>query len=230
MTIQQIHDRFLHFYDKQSNFSAPEITAEEIDIYLNRAQSDFIDDIIARGSEKNNEYSDRLKNLIIPYSTNTFVAGTKPNGYKVNIPLDYRSAQSEEVSITYADCNGTTVSKRIPVVPITRDEYNDFIKDPFNLPWFEEVKRLAQSNNQFEIICSSTLTPTTYYLDYLKIANSMQNGAQYSTPLVDIQCELDETAQHIIVDKAVLIALKNICDPRIQLDNIEYQSQLNKIK
>ena len=68
MTIQQIHDRFLHFYDKQSNFSAPEITAEEIDIYLNRAQSDFIDDIIARGSEKNNEYSDRLKNLIIPYS------------------------------------------------------------------------------------------------------------------------------------------------------------------
>ncbi len=230
MLIQEIHERFLHFYDKQSNYSAPEITAEEIDIYLNREQEDLIDSIASRGFEKTGEYSDYLKNLIIPYDTNTFTTGTKPNSYLVQIPTNYRSALLEELTLNYTDCNGTTVSSRIPVVPVTRDEYNKLSYDPFNKPWKEEVKRISQGNNFFEIICSAELTPVRYYLDYIKIPNKMAYATTYATAGTHVECELDEKAQNIIIDKAVLRALKTLGDSRIQLENLEYQSQINKIK
>jgi len=230
MTIQEIHEKFLHFYDKQSNYSAPEITAEEIDIYLNREQSDLVDSVAARGFERNGEYSDYLKNLTVSYNTNTITPGTKPNTYLVPIPSTYRSALLEELDLNYIDCNGTTVNTRIPVVPITRDEYNELLYDPFNKPWKEEVKRISQANNFFEIICSTGLTPVRYYLDYIKIPVRMAYSTVYANPQPDVQCELDEKAQEIIIDKAVLRALKTLGDPRINLENLEYQSQINKIK
>lgn len=221
MTIDQIHERFLHFYDKQSNYSAPEITAEEIDIYLNREQDDFLDELMSRGLEKNGEYLDYLKNITIPYNTSTFSTGTKVNSYLVSLPSNYRSSLLEQLVINYTDCNGTTVSDRIPVVPLTRDEYNEMIYDPFNKPWKEEAKRLTQSGGFFELILGSNILPVTYHLDYIKIPNKMQYGSLYATPVSDVQCELDEKAQNIIVDKAVIRALKTLGDPRIQLENLE---------
>ena len=221
MTIDQIHERFLHFYDKQSNYSAPEITAEEIDIYLNREQDDFLDELMSRGLEKNGEYLDYTKNITISYNTSVFATGTKTNSYLVALPANYRSSLLEELTINYTDCNGITVSNRVAVIPITRDEYNEMVIDPFNKPWKEEVKRLTQSGGFFELILTTGILPVTYYLDYIKIPNKMQYGSQYSTPVGDVDCELDEKAQNIIIDKAVIRALKTLGDPRIQLENIE---------
>ena len=61
MTVQQMHEQFLHWLDKQSNNSAPELTAEEIDIYLNNAYYQFLKSLTEDGLEK----EEAINNLII---------------------------------------------------------------------------------------------------------------------------------------------------------------------
>jgi len=148
MTVEQMHEQFLHWLDKQSNNYAPELTAEEIDIYLNNAYYQFLKVLTEDGLEKSQDWMDFTKDITKSYSTTSFSAGNKPSGQRVPLPTffangyDYRLALLEEANITYTDC-GNTVTKRVPVIPMTRDEYNKVINNPFKQPWKEELIRLT---------------------------------------------------------------------------------------
>lgn len=148
MTVEQMHEQFLHWLDKQSNNYAPELTAEEIDIYLNNAYYQFLKVLTEDGLEKSQDWMDFTKDITKSYSTTSFSAGNKPLGQRVPLPTffatgyDYRLSLLEEANITYTDC-GNTVTKRVPVIPMTRDEYNKVINNPFKQPWKEELIRLT---------------------------------------------------------------------------------------
>ena len=227
MPVQDMHQQFLHWYDKQSNFSAPEVTPEEIDIYLNNAQYQFLKILTEKGLEKSQEWLDYTKNITLSYiatpgaippatnalallnatSTNT----NKPNGYYVHLPKDagtgdpiYRLALLEEAQITYTEC-GVSKTARVPVIPATRDEYNKIAVNPFKKPWKEEIIRLTTNNNFFELIAFPGSTITNYYLDYIREPQKIQYGTVYSAPLPDQNCELESKAAtkiiEIVVDK-----------------------------
>jgi len=202
MPVAQMHDQFLHWFDKQANFASPEVTPEEIDLYLNNAYYQFLKVLTEQGLEKSQEWLDYTKDLTRSYNTTTFTTGTKPNGVLVQLPdfintaflttpYEYRLALLEEVDITFTDC-GTQVTKRIPVIPVTRDEYNKLISNPFKKPWKEEIIRLVSdytgnpntsstsNTNYFEVIGFTGATITTYYLDCIKEPQRIQYASQYA--------------------------------------------------
>mgnify|MGYP006268796791 CR=1 FL=1 len=158
MTVQQMHEQFLHWLDKQSNNSAPELTAEEIDIYLNNAYYQFLKSLTEDGLEKSQDWMDFTKDITKSYTVNSlsFTTGSKPSGVKVPLPTfftngyDYRLSLLEEASITYTDC-GNQVTKRVPVIPMTRDEYNKAIANPFKKPWKEEIFRLTSDYTSTQV-------------------------------------------------------------------------------
>jgi hypothetical protein len=216
MTIQEIHDDFLHFYDKQSNFSAPEINTVEIDIYLNDGQNTLLELVSIEGLEKKQEFLDYFKNITIPFTTNSFTTDinlNKPNSKYVTLPSNYRTSLLEEATVTYTNCNNVTVSKRILVTPITRDEYSKAIGNPFRKPWKEEILRLM-TNGKIELISADNITITNYYLDYIKEPNLMD----YEN---NITCELDYKAIQKIIELAVKKALKTIGDQRISIEQMD---------
>lgn len=232
MSVAEMHQQFLHWFDKQSNFSAPEVTPEEIDIYLNNAQYYMLEILTEKGIERNQDWLDYTKNITVSYSTTpaSHQADNKPNGQFVTLPSDYRLSLLEEAVISYRDCNNVTKNSRVPVVPITRDEYNKIIWNPFKQPWKEEVIRLTAQGNvntssatnvgQFEVISFSGATVTNYYLDYIKNPSSIRYGTQYSTPTTDVSCELDSKAATKVVELAVKLALKTLGDERVKIEQL----------
>lgn len=230
MTVADMHEQFLHWYDKQSNFSAPEVTPEEIDIYLNNAQYQFLKIITEKGLEKSQEWLDYTKNITSSYSTTPVASSNKPNGWYVTLPLGtlnglpnqmiYRLALLEEVSVTFTDC-GVSKTARIPVIPMTRDEYNKVVANPFKKPWKEEIIRLTVDNNRFEIIGFTGATLNTYYLDYIREPQRIQYGSQYSAPIANQNCELESKAATKIIEIAVELAFKTVSDPRLSLEQLE---------
>lgn len=228
MPVQDMHEQFLHWYDKQSNFSAPEVTPEEVDIYLNNAQYQFMKILTEQGLEKSQEWLDYLKNITTTYSVapQPVAVSNKPNGRYVALPAtpanvyNYRLALLEEADISFINCNVQTTA-RVPVIPVTRDEYNKIVMNPFKKPWKEEIIRLVSDNNNFEIIAFPGATITTYYLDYLREPVRIQYGSQYSIPVADQDCELESKAATKIIEIAVELALKTMGDPRIQLEQLD---------
>lgn len=223
MPVAEMHESFLHFYDKQSNFAAPEITAEEIDIYLNYAQEQFIKYLIEKGVEKSQEWVDYTRNLVTSVTITPAGVGSKPNSFRIALPTttpgsEYRHSLLEEADITIpasaAACDGDT-TLRVPVVPITRDEYAKAIRNPFRKPWREELLRITRPGDQFEIIAFPGCIVNTYYLDYLKIPRRIQYGSNYSPQIADVSCELEVNAAMKIIEMAVSFALQTIGDPRI---------------
>ncbi len=229
MLVQDMHEQFLLWYDKQSNFSAPEVTPEEIDIYLNNAQYQFIKILTEQGLEKSQEWLDYLKNITTRYSVAPQASqpSNKPNGRYVTLPAtpagpyNYRLALLEEADISFTDCNVPNTIARVPVIPATRDEYNKIINNPFKKPWKEEIIRLVVDNNNFELISFPGSTINTYYLDYLREPAKIQYGTQYSTPTVNINCELESKAATKIIEIAVDLALKTVNDPRLNLEQLD---------
>jgi hypothetical protein len=226
MTIAEMHTKFRIGYDKIDSFSAPEYVPEAIDVILNEAQDDFINDITNLGIESNQTYTDYLANLVTSVTISTFSIGTKPNGVFVNLPTDYRKAILEEVSLTYLNCNNQSTSIRIPVKPETRDRYSRVIANPFKDPSKEyiirlEYKKATSTGSQiYELISSTGNTISDYYLDYLKNPIKMQYGTAYapSSPgfNANVDCELSIEAQNKIVEKAIVKALKIIGDQKQQ--------------
>lgn len=226
LPVQQMHEQFLHWYDKQSNFSAPEVTPEEVDIYLNNAQYQFMKILTEQGLEKSQEWLDYLKNITTAYSVapQPAVASNKPNGQYVALPsavgLEYRLALLEEADVTFMNCGVSTVA-RVPVIPVTRDEYNKIVNNPFKKPWKEEIIRLVSDNDNFELITFPGSTINTYYLDYLREPTKITYGSQYSVPVPDVDCELESKAATKIIEIAVELALKTMNDPRLNLEQLD---------
>lgn len=232
MPVAEMHQQFLHWFDKQSNYSAPEVTPEEIDIYLNNAMYFMLEILTEKGIERNQDWLDYTKNLTLSYEVtpSSHSNNNKPNGQFVTLPSDYRLSLLEEATIQYRDCNNTLVSSRVSVVPTTRDEYSKLILNPFKKPWKEEIVRLTNAGNVnissatnttvFEIISFPNAAVTKYYLDYIKEPSKIQYGTQYSIPTTDQSCELDAKAATKVVELAVKLAMKTLGDERVKIEQL----------
>lgn len=222
MTGQEMIHEFKLKLDKVDSLALPNFIDSEIYSMLNSAYELFITercypkDPNKASAEETQRRVDDLRNITSNYSYNlatiSSVADNKPNGFFVPLPSDYRHALSEEVALTYTECNAT-VTKRQKVVPRTHDEYNTLIEDPFNKPYEKEVIRLPYSSNKYELITGSFITLGNYYLRYYKIP----------LPISDTQtCELAVHTHREIVELAVSRTLEGIESPR-------YSSNINEL-
>ena len=234
MIVADMHYHFKLGVDKVDSLSAPNFLPEEIDILLNQAQDQFIENRAygtnkkGEGVEETQKRLDDLKNITENYETTTFINNTsnKPNGVYVDLPTDYLHALNEEVSLTYVDCNNDNTLSRADVEPGTHDGYNTVIKkDPFNKPDKDKVYRLGAgvsgTTERFELITGSE-TINNYYLRYIRVPASITYGAQYVPVVADVNCELSNHTHREIVALAVIFALEDIGSQRYVTSKNEF--------
>jgi hypothetical protein len=229
MTVADMHYRFKIGLDKVDSLSSPNFIPEEIDIFLNDAQDQFIAQRAFRnnhkreGVEETQKRTDDLRNIIDNFSTTTFTnnSDNKPNGVFITLPATYRHALQEEATVSYNDCTGTATTGNADVVPTSHDRYNKIKRDPFNEPDEETVYRMGFESDLFELVSEANVTITNYSLRYIRIPQTIRYGTQYQTPTTDVDCELSEHTHREIIALAVKNALEDIESPRYQSTKIE---------
>ena len=110
----------------------------------------------------------------------------------------------------------------IPVVPVTHDDYNYLISNPFKKPseslaWRLEHSKLS-TNRVVEIVHASTVNPQEYYYRYIKkpkpIIVSGLTGTSVDGISAQTECELSEGFHREILHIAVELALESTGNPR----------------
>lgn len=231
MTVQEFSNQFDILYNAIATQSAPGIDSYEKSVYLTKAQLEIIKnyyDPASNRKQKGFEGSEKrrvdLKELIKNYSNPTGIE----NNIKIhndskffNIPQDTFLIINERIKITSKDCeNGKTAKVR----PITYDEFNIQIDNPFKKPsnkiaWRLDISKL---NNQkvVEIISPyNTLGSVEYIMRYLKypkpiIIENLNTAFPGEGLTIDglstlQNCELDEEIHSEILDRAVQLALRD---------------------
>ena len=235
LTAAEMKVEFEILFDKIVNLAAPGYDNEETSLFLNLAQERILK---GRLNPKGNKYGDTFEetekrrkdfselirdaidgsgNLTTSISSNQ--NGILPNGVFFDLPLDFLYAITERIESDIVCKSGF---KQIDVKPITHDQYNINVDNPFkqpddNLAWRMDFSRESVSSTEkkrHEIITDSSYSPKKYYLRYIKRPVDIDiDGA--------VDCELDAAIHREIVAKAVEIALETVQDPRFQSMKIE---------
>lgn len=227
MLVSQMHVSFKVGIDKTDVLNSANFLPEEIDLYLSDAQEEFIEQRAYGNNFKRlsiEETQKRVKDLqSIQFNTNisTFItnADNKPNGVFVELPLDYRHADNEEVTLTYLDCNNQTVTTRVPVAALTHDEYNRINQNPFATPNLDRIYRLpfGRFNNRehYELIKGSNQTLVTYHLRYLKNPTKIDLAQILTPPGLpgNAQGDLTDESYREIIRLAIRNAMGDIQAP-----------------
>lgn len=231
LTPAEMHNQFRIEYDSIDSFSNPEYSPEEIDVLLNGAQDALIEKVSKEGIERTQIYRDYLTNITSSSTISVFTttSANKPNGVFAVLPDNYRVMISESCTVSYTDCNGNTATKRIPVIPITHDDYNMVIRNPFKRASSAERvlslphEKLAGNTGQtIELLTDGTFTITAYHVVYLRDPLQIQYGTAYATPAADVACELGTEAQNWIISEAA----KKAFEVTNQLQKVQLLRQL----
>ena len=192
-----------------SNYDFPmPLQSHEIQDFLNEAQGEETEEMY-KSFEKTELDRTALSSLIYNQVFAMFSTGTAeahPNGHIVSIPTTVWFPIEERCTIAYTDCNDQSQTKNVRVLPITHDEYNMNVNNPYAKPsedlvWRMELGATGAYYKRHELITDGSITINSYNLRYLK--------RPIDIDLVDgVSSELDPTIHDHIVDRAVQIALE----------------------
>src|SRR3990167_936179 len=244
MTAAEMHLDFKIKLDKTDTLNYPNFEPEEVDIWLNIGQEEFIKQRYGatnykrQGFEETQKRTDDLRILVTDLGNG---AGASPatNGYKPNSfffllppysgqtdingaaitdePQVYWFAVSEELQVRYKYCNEKDQIKRIPIRPITHDKYNVISRNPFYRPNSRETVRLTYQD-KVEVFTDGTFSPEKYFLRYIRKPRTINL-------IGNVNSEFSDHAHQEIVNLAVLKALENIESTRYQSNTVEVSKQ-----
>lgn len=241
MTLEEFNNQFDIRYDSIAGKSAPNIDLYEKSVYLTKAQLEIIKNKYEPSSnakQKGFEGSEKrrvdLKNLIKDYKSSilfTDNAAINNNSLFVNIADDTFLIVNEQVKISYNNC-----IKNVEVIPITYDEYNIQIKNPFKQPNERRVWRLDYSNinnsKTLELIRRSNVNILEYHNRYIKYPKPIilvDLSIEYPNETLTIEgysnaieCELDNSVHDEILDRAIELALGDY-----KQEDLAVKAQLN---
>lgn len=244
MTNLELNNEFDIHYNSIAGQSAPNLDVYEKSVFLTKAQEELIKNYYdaqsnrkQKGFEASEKRREDLKELIKNYiDSNSFDNSAKihTSSRFFNIPEDVFLIINEQVEIKSEDCfNGNTIE----IKPVTHDEFNKQIKNPFKTPDETLAWRLDYSSiddsKVVEIISPYNITGSLIYkLRYLKYPepiilsdlvisfpgeNLSINGITGET-----NCKLNESLHREILDRAVELALRDYkpegLESKIQLD------------
>jgi hypothetical protein len=232
MTANKMWETVLVTYDALYSQSAPGFVDPEASVLLTKAQWYYI---LQRLNPKNNKnmeafeeteirtqglsalVKDGLNNLPgdVPTTSGVSQIGVLPGEVLWALPSDFWLSLYEAVYTNVPVCGTTTTFSRIPVYPISHDEYNLNYYNPYRNPWTDGTEGLMwrlenrkQNVNGTERkihgligINSPNFQITNYFIRYLK--NPSDIVVNLNTPGSQIDCELDEFTHQAIVDIAV---------------------------
>ncbi len=238
MTNLEMKNAFNVRYNAIASMSAPPIDDYELSLYLTKAQLELVKnyyDSISNRKSKGFESSEKrrvdLKELVKDYKTST--SFTNPSAIHssskfYNIPDEVFLSINENLKIISDDCLNNSI---IDIKPITHDEFNTQIKNPFKTPDKNIAWRLNTSNisnNQVvEIISPYNLTENLEYrLRYIKypkpiIITNLQTAYPNENLTIEslfeeTECELHTEIHDEIVDRAVQLCMQDYKSEKLQ--------------
>ena len=201
MTLEELSNEFDVIINSYDNSQSLVFNEYEKSIYLTKAQEYIIKDLY-RNYEGTEELNSYLKTLIKD-KTYTIEDST-------NIELDYPDNFLYTLK-EYANINTTCKSNnRVDVLPITQDEYNEVVENPFR---GSKSKVLRLEENKIKLITdlpiiSYTMTylsnPSPIILVDLPNGLTINNESKKSTTI-----ETSESIHREILDKAVQLAIQS---------------------
>ena len=201
MTLEELSNEFDVIINSYDNSQSLVFNEYEKSIYLTKAQEYIIKELY-RNYEGTEELNSYLKTLIKD-KTYTIEDST-------NIELDYPD-NFLYILKEYANINTTCKSNsRVDVLPITQDEYNEVVRNPFR---GSKSKVLRLEENKIKLITdlpiiSYTMTylsnPSPIILIDLPNGLTINNESKKSTTI-----ETSESIHREILDKAVQLAIQS---------------------
>ena len=201
MTLEELSNEFDVIINSYDNSQSLVFNEYEKSIYLTKAQEYIIKELY-RNYEGTEELNSYLKTLIKD-ETYTIKDST-------NIELDYPD-NFLYILKEYANINTTCKSNsRVDVLPITQDEYNEVVRNPFR---GSKSKVLRLEENKIKLITdlpiiSYTMTylsnPSPIILVDLPNGLTINNESKKSTTI-----ETSESIHREILDKAVQLAIQS---------------------
>lgn len=201
MTLEELSNEFDVIVNSYDNSQSLVFNEYEKSIYLTKAQEYIIKELY-RNYEGTEELNSYLKTLIKD-KTYTIEDST-------NIELDYPD-NFLYILKEYANINTTCKSNnRVNVLPITQDEYNEVVENPFR---GSKSKVLRLEENKIKLITdlpiiSYTMTylsnPSPIILIDLPNGLTINNESKKSTTI-----ETSESIHREILDKAVQLAIQS---------------------
>ena len=201
MTLEELSNEFDVIVNSYDNSQSLVFNEYEKSIYLTKAQEYIIKDLY-RNYEGTEELNSYLKTLI---KDKTYTIEDSTN-IELNYPDNFLYILKE-----YANINTTCKSNnRVDVLPITQDEYNEVVENPFRGSK-SKVLRLEESKIKLITdlpIISYTMTylsnPSPIILIDLPNGLTINNESKKSTTI-----ETSESIHREILDKAVQLAIQS---------------------
>ena len=234
MTANQMWENVLVTYDALYSQSAPGFVDPEASVLLTKAQWYYI---LQRLNPKNNRNSEAFEETEIrtqglsalvkdglnnapddvPTKNGVSQIGALPGEELWALPSDFWLALYEGVTTSVPKCGTTDTSSRIPVYPISHDEYNLNYYNPYRNPWSDGTEGLIwRLENRPQFLgplatrkkihgligtTSPSFVINEYYIRYLK--NPSDIVVNLNTPGSQVDSELDKFTHQAIVDVAV---------------------------
>lgn len=231
MTNQEFRNFFDISYNAIASNSAPGIDDFELSVYLTQAQLEIVKnyyDPLSNRKQKGFEATEKrrrdLNQLVKDYKTSTVINNTSNINSEAKfyiVPDDLFLIVNEKAKIISEDCYN---NKTLTIKPISYDEYDVQINNPFEKPDNKNAWRLDISNvnnvKVVEIISPyNILGSLEYQVRYIKypkpIIITNLNTAFPSDNLtidgifVETPCELNTEICREILDRAVALALRD---------------------
>jgi hypothetical protein len=246
MTNQEFRNQFDISYNAIASMSSPGIDDYELSVYLTKAQLEIIKnyyDPLSNRKQKGFEATEKrrrdLNQLVKDYKTTDIISNEfniHPEAKFYIIPDDLFLIVNEKVKITSEDCYN---NKTITVRPVSYDEYDIQIDNPFEKPNEKLAWRLDLSNiNNVKVVeilspynISGSLEYQIRYIKYPKpiIITDLEVAFPSDNLTIDgisteTSCELNTEICREILDRAVMLA---VADYRPQ--NLQVKAQMSQL-
>lgn len=227
MSNTEFSNEFDILFNNIMSNQAPGLDEYEKSIFLTEAQEDLVLSIYSGNSSGSFENSEEFRQYLAPL-VNTIEATSVDNTDYIGITKDSKLYTvnndfwfiTSEYIITSEDVNKCNSSLKIPVIPVTQDEFSRVENNPFRGASKRRVLRLDiginpinlsnDSNRIFELVTPYNISK--YIIRYIRkpkpiiLKGAISGSLTIEGEDTESQCELNPVLHRRILEKAVLLA------------------------
>lgn len=212
MTVNGMIASFLAYYDRITSFSAPGYLTDEILLFLNSAQDDFIKDRMFGQNfqppafEDNQKRVADLRTLVTLSTALTYTSNDINGARQYTIPSNFMFAIKANATCTRTNYPLISSAENFGCRFIKTEEFEKLFNTTYNKTHFLRPFTTI-SGTVLKIMGDRFTTITNVYLQYLRVPSAL---------VEDGTCDLPAHTHQEIVDISVRQALQAIQDPRWQ--------------